>query len=57
MKTKLYAALVACVAIAGLLTANPRAAIAEPTCPGSGQPCALATDGTIYTKGNDQQSE
>ena len=54
MKTKLYAALVAFVAVAGLLAANPHTAIAEPACPGSGQACALAPDGTLYVKGNDQ---
>ena len=52
MKTKLYAALVAFVAVAGLLAANPHTAIAEPTCPGSGHICAIGPDGRLYYEGD-----
>lgn len=32
-----------------------RDAHAEPTCPGSGQQCATAPDGTVYVKGKEEQ--
>jgi hypothetical protein len=48
MKTKLYAALVACVAIAGLLSVNPQAAVAEEDCGGGGTICTITADGAHY---------
>jgi hypothetical protein len=53
MKTKLYAALVAGMALAGLFVANPHAVVAEPACVSVGQTCSVGSDGTIYPKGNE----
>ena len=54
MKTKLYAALVASLTLAGLFVANPHAVVAEPGCVSVGQTCSVGSDGTIYPKGNEE---